>query len=130
MNLLLDTCAVLWSVASPDKLSERSRTALLDPGTRICVSSITCAEIACGVERGRIALDQHWKVWFRHHLDVNGWECLPLDLAVMEEAYSLPPSFHADPTDRSIVATARIHGLSIVTGDRKILAYPHVETCW
>jgi len=75
-------------------------------------------------------LDQHWKVWFRHHLDVNGWECLPLDLAVMEEAYSLPPSFHADPADRSIVATARIHGLSIVTGDRKILAYPHVETCW
>jgi PIN domain nuclease of toxin-antitoxin system len=48
----------------------------------------------------------------------------------MEEAFSLPSPFHADPADRMLVATARPHGLAILTADRRILDYPHVETCW
>jgi len=39
----------------------------------------------------------------------------------MEEAYSLPEPFHADPADRLIAATARIHRLT-VTGDRLLLS--------
>ena len=130
MNLLLDTCAILWIVSTPHRLSDVARTALEQPDTSVCVSAISCAEIACGVERGRIELDRHWKVWFRRHTEINGWECLPIDLRVMEEAYSLPPPFHADPADRTIVATARMNSLSVLTGDRRILDYPHVETCW
>lgn len=130
MDVLLDTCAVLWAVSSPEVLSERARAVLQDPDTRPCVSPVSVAEIACGCERGRIELDRHWKTWFRHYLSVNEWACLPMDLEVVEEAYSLPAPFHADPADRLIVAAARIHGLAVVTGDRKILEYPHVETVW
>lgn len=130
MNLLLDTCAVLWSVSAPDRLTETARNALESPENTVSVCAISCAEIACGVDRGRIELDRHWKTWFRHYLDVNGWACLPIDQPVMEEAYSLPAPFHADPADRTIVAAARIHGMAVVTGDRRILAYPHVEHCW
>ena len=36
--------------------------------------------------------------------------------------------FHADPADRILVATARLHRLLLVTTDRMILAYPHVQT--
>jgi PIN domain nuclease of toxin-antitoxin system len=32
--------------------------------------------------------------------------------------------------DRLLVATARIHGLRLITADEKILAYPHVHTLW
>ena len=63
-------------------------------------------------------------------MEVNQWVCLPVDLAVAEEAYSLPSPFHADPADRIMVASARIHNLAIVTGDGRILAYPHVDTVW
>jgi PIN domain nuclease of toxin-antitoxin system len=49
-------------------------------------------------------------------------------LDVMQEAYSLPDEFHQDPADRIIVATARIHDLTIITGDLKIVNYPHVKT--
>ena len=130
MNLLLDTCAVLWSVADPDRLSEKARRELESQHNTVSVSAISCAEIACWVDRGRIELDRHWKTWFRYYLDINGWLCVPIDLAVMEEAYSLPLPFHSDPADRTIVATARIHGMAVVTGDRRILDYPHVDLCW
>lgn len=46
------------------------------------------------------------------------------------EAYSLPDSFHQDPADRIITATARIHDLTLLTAGKKILAYPHVTTAW
>jgi len=48
----------------------------------------------------------------------------------MEEVYSLPDTFHADPADRIITATARLNGCTILTADKKILAYPHVNSVW
>ena len=70
------------------------RAYLVNPDTAVYVSAISCAEIACAVERHRIELDRHWKQWFRYYLDLNGWICLPIDLDVIEEAYSLPDPFH------------------------------------
>jgi PIN domain nuclease of toxin-antitoxin system len=48
----------------------------------------------------------------------------------MEEAYSLPETFHADPADRIITATARLKKYTLLTADRKILSYPHVNAIW
>ena len=89
-----------------------------------------CSTEAWAAERKRITIDRHRKLWFRHYVDLNGWEGVPIDLDIVEEAYSLPEPFHADTVDPLIVATARIHDLSVVTGDRKILDYPHVHTIW
>ena len=36
--------------------------------------------------------------------------------------------FHPDPSDRILVATARLERLTLLTGDAKILAYPHVAS--
>jgi PIN domain nuclease of toxin-antitoxin system len=40
-----------------------------------------------------------------------------------------PPSasLHRDPADQIIVATARIHNISLLTAESRILAYPHVR---
>jgi PIN domain nuclease of toxin-antitoxin system len=130
MEVLLDTCTILWIVSSPDRLTGPALEILQDDDTMPFVSAISAAEIACGCERGRIELDRHWKTWFRYFIDSNQWMCLPVDLSIAEEAYSLPPPFHADPADRILVATARLHGLKILTADRRILDYPHVETIW
>jgi PIN domain nuclease of toxin-antitoxin system len=130
MKLLLDTCAVLWAVADPDRLSRKGAQSISDPDAEISVSVISCAEIACAVERGRIRLDRHWKRWFRDYIELNGWQLVPIDLGIMEEAYSLPEYSHRDPVDRIIVATARKLQLHLVTADRRMLEYPHVETIW
>lgn len=42
----------------------------------------------------------------------------------------LPDNFHKDPADRILVAIARRYNIPLVTCDRKILSYPHVQTIW
>jgi len=128
--LLLDTCAVVWAILEPSRLSPKAASALEDPHATIHLLPISVAEVACAVERGRLELNEHWKTWLRRHVQTNGWTYLPIDEEVVEEAYSLPPPFHNDPADRLIVAAARVKRIPVVTGDAKMLAYPHVQTVW
>jgi PIN domain nuclease of toxin-antitoxin system len=130
MNVVLDTCAVLWSILAPQNLSPRAATTMTDESARVLVSPISCAEIACGVERSRISLDRHWKPWFRHFITANGWQLVDVDLQIIEEAYSLPEYTGRDPADRIIVATARILQCPVVTADRHIREYAHVDVVW
>jgi PIN domain nuclease of toxin-antitoxin system len=43
-------------------------------------------------------------------------------------AYALPPGLHRDSADRVLVATARLHDLTLLTADNRILDYHHVRT--
>ena len=128
MRYLLDTCTVIWLSAEPEKISTEVLIELTKVNAEIAVSAVCAAEIACACERERLQLDRHWKIWFRYVIKENQWEVLPVTLAIIEEAWSLPEVFHSDPADRIIVATARLMKMSIVTGDRKLLDYPHVNT--
>lgn len=92
------------------------------------VSAISCAEIACLAEANRIAVSPHWRTWFDRSVADNGWSVLDIDLETVQEAFSLPGEFHRDPADRFIVAAARLHRMLVITGDRKILDYPHVQS--
>ena len=130
MKILLDTCAIIWTVSCPEHLTETARSAISSKSTEMFVSPISCAEIACLSERRRIELDRHWKTWFNHFVELNGWTVVPIDLKIVQEAYSLPGQFHDDPADRIIVATARSNEFHVVTSDRKILDYPYVKTIW
>jgi PIN domain nuclease of toxin-antitoxin system len=130
MRLLLDTCAIIWAVSQPESLSELALEALKDAETQVAYSPLSCAEVAWASNRGRICIDRHWKLWFRHYIDLNGWKEVPIDLSIVEEAYSLPEPIHADPVDRILVATSRVKSLTLVTADKKILEYPHVKSLW
>ncbi len=128
MKVLLDTCALLWSVSDPSRLSGTARGVLSRPDTEVSYSPISAAEIACLSQRGRITLDRHWRSWFAHFTEINGWRAMDIDVNTIFEAYSLPDWPFQDPADRIILGTARHHGLTIVTGDRRILDYPHVPS--
>ncbi|NLF19054.1 MAG: type II toxin-antitoxin system VapC family toxin [Lentisphaerae bacterium] len=130
MKALLDTCCLVWAVSAPDQLSAPAREALCARDTEVFVSPISCAEIACLSDRGRIRLSRHWRTWFDEALSRNGWQVIDISLALVQEAYSLPGDFHRDPADRILVATARHLQLTLITADRKILDYPHVRTMW
>jgi PIN domain nuclease of toxin-antitoxin system len=130
MNVLLDTCAILWLVGGSKEIRQEIRDLIGAEDTQPCVSAVSCAEIACAVERGRVRLDLHWKAWFRLYVEKNGWKVLDVDWRTLEEAYSLPEYPHRDPADRILIATARIHGMPVVTADARIRDYPHVDTVW
>ncbi|OGQ36060.1 MAG: hypothetical protein A3F16_01725 [Deltaproteobacteria bacterium RIFCSPHIGHO2_12_FULL_43_9] len=130
MKILLDTCTILWSISLPDQLSQKAKNILTDEISEIFVSPMSCAEVACAVDRKKLVLDQHWKLWFRKYVDINNWQIISVDLPIIEEAYSLPGDFHRDPVDRILVATSRLHQAQLLTADKKILNYPHVSSEW
>ena len=57
-------------------------------------------------------------------------ELLPLSVDIALESAHLPGSFHKDPADQMIVATARVHSLVLISADQRLRAYPHVQTMW
>ena len=130
MKLILDTCCIIWVISDVKSLSKKATNLLKDQNAEIFLSPISAAEIACASERRRIILDCHWKRWFRHYVELNNWQMEPMDLDIIEEAYSLPETFHSDLADRIIVATARLRKYILLTADRKILNYPHVNAVW
>lgn len=128
MRVLLDTCAIIWAVSEPGRLSAAARDILEYVDTEVFVSPISCAELACLQERGRIDLDAHWKIWFDRYIDLNGWRVIDISLPIIQDAFALPAPFHADPADRIIAATARTENLALATGDGKLISYPFVKT--
>ena len=128
MRLLLDTCAVIFFAENTGDLSPAAIEAIQAPGSEVFVSAASVGELACAAERNKVKFKQHWRVWWKEALRLNGWACLPVTAEIAEEAYSLSQPIHRDPVDRILVATARVERLTLVTTDAKILAYPHVST--
>jgi PIN domain nuclease of toxin-antitoxin system len=89
---------------------------------------ISCWEVAKLVEKGRLVLEQPTKDWITAALEFPSATLLPLTPAIAVESTMLPGSFHADPADQLIVATARLLALPLATADKKLLNYPHVAT--
>jgi len=48
--------------------------------------------------------------------------------AVATEVAALPDSFHRDPADRILVATARVQGATLLTQDERIIRSELVAT--
>jgi PIN domain nuclease of toxin-antitoxin system len=80
------------------------------------------------VEYGRLTLPSPVAAWLDQALAYPGIRLLDLTPRIMVESTQLPGTFHRDPSDQLIVATARVYHCPLVTVDAKILAYPHVQT--
>jgi len=103
--------------------------ALLDSSeqTGIGVSAISCWEVAKLVERQRLFLPCPVFDWIQQALSYPGVRLLDLSPHVCVESTQLPGTFHRDPADQIIVATARVFDAPLVTVDARILSYPHVR---
>ncbi|MGZ8155149.1 MAG: type II toxin-antitoxin system VapC family toxin, partial [Burkholderiales bacterium] len=80
-------------------------------------------EIALLASKGRIGLGLPVKVWIESALTRPGFVVADLDAGIAIESCCLPGTFHADPSDRFLVATARLTNATIVTRDERILKY-------
>jgi PIN domain nuclease of toxin-antitoxin system len=58
--------------------------------------------------------------WLRRAAAPEVVTLLPLDVDVVLALDDLPASFHGDPADRLIAATARAHRLPVATHDKAI----------
>jgi PIN domain nuclease of toxin-antitoxin system len=126
--IVLDTHVWIWWVHGDAMLSATTR-ALLDSSEQsgIAVSAISCWEVAKLVECGRLNLPCPVAAWLQQALAYPGVQLIELSPTICVESTQLPGTFHRDPADQIIVATARVLDAPVATLDAKLLAYPHIK---
>jgi len=130
MKYLLDTHVWIWMMDCPEKLPKKVRTAFRKEAGPLAVSLMSVWEVAKLVQKSRIDLNMPLERWVYNALDSSLICKINLDERVAIESTRLPGDFHNDPAEQILVATARVHRLTLVTADRKILTYSHVKTLW
>ena len=125
MKYLLDTNAWLNLIQTPEYLSPASRK-LLSSLHFIALSPISIIEIAQKQTKGKLRLTLPLEEWVEKALS-HYITLLPITPEIACDAYRIP-DFHGDPVDRIIVATARVHRLTLITSDKLILKHPEVKT--
>ena len=129
--ILLDTHVWFWSLTEPDRLSKNAYDLIKrTPVDERAIASISIWEFAMMAFKGRIQMKMGSEQWLKYATEKTGIQILELTPNVAIESCQLPGSFHADPADRIIVATARINGATLITKDKKILSYPYVNSTW
>jgi PIN domain nuclease of toxin-antitoxin system len=127
--ILLDTHIWVWWVDGSSQLKATHREHLeANESTGLCVSVISCWEVAKLVELNRLEFRCPVDEWIRKALAYPGIRLLYLTPRIAIESTQLPGTFHRDPADQIIVATSRLRGFSLLTADTKILQYEHVKT--
>ena len=118
MRLLLDTHALLWSLAEPSRLSEEARAAIEDGRNDVFVSAASAWEIAIKRAGGTLEAPED----LTQQLDVAAFRPLAITLDHALAAGALP-LHHRDPFDRMLAAQAALEGLTIVSRNGRLDAY-------
>lgn len=129
MQLLLDTCVLLWMVGDPDRLSTPAREVIARADSSLLVSAISAFEIAVKRSKGKLELPLPPREWVARALADYGISAVPMT----SEMAALAPEVavaHRDPCDRIILATAQILGIPIVTPDPLIRDCPDATVIW
>lgn len=122
-RLLLDTHALLWWLAEPDRLSSSAQTAIADPRASIVVSAASGWEIATKVRIGQLPAARELLEDLPAIVAAQGFEALPVTLphGLHAGRYALP---HRDPFDRLLAAQAELEGLSLISLDPALRECP------
>lgn len=130
--IVLDTHAWVWFVSNPELLSSKATAAIEDAVSekRVFISSISAWEVALLVARGRLELTMEVSEWVARSESLPFFQFVPVNNTIAVKSVVLPGSLHADPADRVIIATARSLGAPIITKDKRLRTYPHIETIW
>ena len=123
MTALLDTHVLIWWLNDRDRLSPAQQEVVgsASPESPLLVSDISLWEVATLHSSGRIRLAIPLRVWLDKAAAPPLVRRQGISPAIAAEVATLPDSFHRDPADRILVATARVLGATLLTQDRRIL---------
>jgi len=127
--LLLDTHTFIWLASDRSLLPATVLELMRAESDGLFISAITATEIGLLARADRINTygsceDFVFKNFARFEIHQ-----IPVDAEIALASTQLPP-IHRDPFDRIIIATAKKHGMTILTRDRTIPTYPKVKVVW
>jgi PIN domain nuclease of toxin-antitoxin system len=117
-RLLLDTHVVLWWLFDSPNLTDAVDD-LVRSASEVRVSAASAWEVAIKQGLGRLEVPEPLEDAVRR----SGF--VPIAVTFDHaQALTRIPSLHRDPFDRLLVAVALAEGLTLVTADEAVLAYP------
>jgi PIN domain nuclease of toxin-antitoxin system len=122
MKLLLDTQILLWMVARPELLSDQARRLLSDEENEIFFSPVSLWEVAIKNSLNRPDFQVDSRV-LRGQLLARDYHEIAITGLHTAAVADLPP-IHKDPFDRLLLAQAKTEGISLITSDTTLSAYP------
>ena len=126
MRVLLDTAVLIFSIASPERLSKRATAVLGSPENIRELSSISLTEIAIKTTLGKLNIPAEMARQAIHDMDIH---ILPYTADHAFRLFELP-AHHRDPFDRQIIAQAFSEGIPVVTSDDKFSLYKGLKLIW
>lgn len=130
MSVLLDTHVLLFWLGGDPRLTRAQSRAIENASADepLLVSDISLWEVSTLVSLGRIRLRRPLRDWLEAAVAPPLVRRVSVSPAVAAEVAELPDTFHRDPADRIIVATARTAGAAVATADTRIIDSGLVET--
>ena len=118
--VVLDTCALIELCKDSPGFSKQTYRRI-DGGAYVL--SVSFAEIACKVKRGRLALGLTTEELYRQVASIPSIEIVAIGAEEWLDSIGLDWPGNNDPADRLITAFAIKRKLSVVTTDLKIKRY-------
>jgi PIN domain nuclease of toxin-antitoxin system len=118
MRLLLDTHVLLWWMFEHPRLTPDLQSLVADDSNTVLVSSVSAFEVSTKQALGKLEVPNDIDA----QVEASGFTALPLTIQHGLAAGRLP-LHHRDPFDRLLVAQAQCDDLTLVTANRKLLAY-------
>nr|WP_255516234.1 PIN domain-containing protein [cf. Phormidesmis sp. LEGE 11477] len=125
---MLDTHIWFWWIAQEFDRFPAHWQDEIDVARRVCMSPVSCYEVALANSKGRLELPCSADEWLQEALAPAGVELLPLTADVAFRAVSLSP-VHKDPFDRMIIATALSYSSKPASVDKLFSQYEALEGC-
>ena len=123
---------LLWLIGEPKRLSKKARQLIERASARdgLAIASITLWELATLAAQRRISIQGTFANWTSELLAGSGVAVLDLTPTIAELSTSFGPDYPKDPADQIIGATARAHGMPLVTADSRLLECPLLNCVW
>ena len=122
MRYLLDTCAWIFLLTNPDKLSKLQQEAILNPQHNIHFSVVSAWEMSIKIAKGKLELPKSLDELIFESCIKDGYIILDLDIFSVLNNRRLP-HHHKDPFDRMLISQAINNDLTIITIDAKLADY-------
>lgn len=127
---LVDTHILFWWRTDLPRLSKaqvRVLEELEEQGQPVGLSAISLREFASIIHRRRVNVDSSLDAWLDGIESHPLITIFPITAKIAAESVRLGDDFPRDPADQIIVATARCHGLTLITADERIRKWGKVS---
>jgi len=123
MKYLIDTHIFLWSLFSPQKISDIAREVIEDSANTVFVSVLTFWEISLKFSLKKLELEGITPDELPGFASKLNYQILRIKSHDAASFYRLPRVAHKDPFDRMIIWQAIRQDLVLISNDRQLSAY-------